>query len=342
MCGGIGVTEMINHTLLTRYTSLGGSNIEPMLPIGVLVTAFVLAVTATAFFTIKNKGTILEKIFKIVRLSVIYGLVLIIGLRPVTIETNYEFSAKNLDVLFVVDGTISMWAQDYEGYKTRIEGVRADVKYIIDELAGSSFGLVTFDDTAHVLSPYTQDMKYIKDTIDVMMMPDSYYALGSSLSVPYKDMEALLQSSNRKDNRKTVVFFLSDGEVTNSIDTVSYEALQQYVDSGAVLGYGSENGGKMKEGYDYLYDPNTGTDAISRIDEENLKKIAKELDVQYINVNGGNTALAGLIEVIKQQSTTIVEQGDGAERYVDTYYYYAAALAIMLLLEGIIFVRKTW
>ena len=283
-----------------------------------------------------------DNVFTILRLSVIYLLVLIIGLRPVSVATDYEFSAKNLDVLFVVDSTISMWAQDYNGKNTRMSGVVKDVDYIIGELAGSNFGLVTFDDTSHVLSPFTQDMKYIEDLIDIIAVPDPDYAMGSNLSVPYSDIRALLESSRKKENRKTVVFYISDGEVTNERETVSYADLADMIDTGAVLGYGSIEGGKMKNGYSYsyIYDYDNHGDAISKMDEDNLKKVAEEFDVQYLNLNGGNAALAGLIELIKQQSATVVEQGFGAERYIDTYYYYALALAVMLVIELVIFIRR--
>ena len=324
----------------TLLAMIGTGNIRPIFPIGVLIFAFIIALGVTVFFAVRSRVSLSEKIFKIVRMGIIYVLVLIIGLRPVTVETEYEFSTKNLDVLFVVDGTISMWAEDYSGNNTRMAGVKADIKYIVNELAGSNFGLVTFDDTAHVLSPYTQDMSYIIDTVDTMLMPDSYSALGSSLSVPYKDMEALLLSSSRKENRKTIVFFLSDGEITNNIELISYEDLARYVDSGAVLGYGSAFGGRMRENYSYIYDYQNSTTAISRIDEDNLKQIAEDLGISYLNVNGGNTGIQGLIEIIREQSATIVEHGDGAERYVDIYYYFAAALFVMLLMETALFIKR--
>ena len=48
------------------------------------------------------------------------------------------------------------------------------------------------------------------------------------------------------------------------------------MDAGAVLGYGTEDGGEMV--YDdwgsYVRDPETNQHAISKIDEDNLKKIA--------------------------------------------------------------------
>ena len=121
---------------------------------------------------------------------------------------------------------------------------------------------------------------------------------------------------------------------------MSYESLKDLVDTGAVLGYGTEKGGKMREGHTYVYDHETYSDALSKIDEENLQKIADELGVQYLNMNSGNTALEGLIEIIKQHSETVVEQGTGAERYIDTYYIYAAVLLLLLAFETVIFIRR--
>nr|WP_297704160.1 VWA domain-containing protein [uncultured Butyrivibrio sp.] len=315
--------------------------IQPIIPIGLMLLAFIGLFSFTVFIIVRNRTRVLDKLFSIGRLLIIYVLAFIIGLRPVTVETSYEFAAKNLDVLFVIDSTISMWALDYNGRNSRMQGVRADVNYILNELAGSNFGLVTFDDTSHVLSPFTQDLKYIADMVDLLATPESYYAYGSDLATPYYDIEALLKSSDKKENRKTIVFYISDGEVTNERKSdTSYADFAGYIDSGAVLGYGTESGGRMKENYRYIYDYETGQDAVSKIDEENLRSIAEDLGVTYLNLNDGNAALAGLIEIIKEQSQTVVERADGAERYVDTYYYYAALLAVMLLIETVIFIRK--
>lgn len=314
--------------------------IQPIFPIGLLLLGFLAVLGCTVFFSVRSGLKTSENIFMILRLSVIYLLVLIIGLRPVKVATDYEFSTKNLDVLFVVDSTISMWAQDYNGNYPRMDGVKKDVNYILGELAGSNFGLVTFDDTSHVLSPFTQDIKYIEDLFDIIAVPEATYALGSNLSVPYSDMKALLESSRKKENRKTIVFYISDGEVTSGKEVTSFAGLTSLVDSGAVLGYGSLEGGKMKDGYNYIYDYDAHSDAISKIDETNLKKIADELEIQYLNLNGTDSALEGMIEIIKQQSATIVEKGFGAERYIDTYFYFAIALAAMIMMELYIFIRR--
>ncbi len=317
-------------------------SIKPILPVGILLLVFLVLFGGTAAFIIGSKLKTQEKIFSLIRMTLIYVLVLVIGLRPVIVETRYEFATKNLDVLFVVDNTMSMWALDYNGRKERMEGVKKDVSFIIEELAGSNFGLVTFDDSAHVLSPFTQDMQYIRDLFDTFKSPDSYYAKGSDLSIPYQDIEALLLSSARKENRKTIVFYISDGEITNGRQLKNYSELAQYIDAGAVLGYGSPEGGKMKEsyGYSYVYDYQTHKDAISKIDEENLGKIAEQLGLEYLNMNSGNVSLSGAVELIKESSKTVIESGKGAEIQKDIYYFFTYPLIILLFAEIVIFVRR--
>ncbi len=325
--GRIGVAEM---------------SIRPIFPIGIMLAVFALGFLATAFLIIRTESKTTDKIFTLLRLSVIYVLVLVIGLRPVMVETKYEFETKNLDVLFVVDTTMSMWALDYNGRKERMTGVISDVNDIIDELAGSNFGLVTFDDTPHVLAPFTQDLQYIKDLLGTLSSPDSFFATGSDMSIAYQDIEALLRSSSKKENRKAIVFFISDGEITNGKELVDYSNLAQYVDAGAVLGYGSSEGGKMRRdyGYDYVYDYNTHQDALSKIDENNLKAIADALEIEYINMNSGSAGLEGQVTLIKESSKTIIENGDGAEVTTDIYYYFAYPLIFMLLVEIIVFLRR--
>ncbi len=317
-------------------------SIQPLFPIGAMLAVLAVLFLGTCYFIIRNKTKTSDKFFTLLRLTLIYVLVFIIGLRPVVVETKYEFATKNLDVLFVVDNTISMWALDYNGKKERMTGVVNDANYIINELAGSNFALVTFDDSAHVLSPFTQDMQYVRDLLDTFTKPDSYYAKGSDLSIPYQDIEALLLSSSRKENRKTIVFYLSDGEITNGKDLRDYTGLAQYIDSGAVLGYGSTNGGKMKDNYGtgFLRDMKLHGDAISKIDEENLQKIAEDLGLQYLNMNSGNAALKGAVEIIKESSKTVIESGDGAEVTRDIYYFFAYPLMLLVLIEIILISRR--
>ena len=314
--------------------------IRPILPIALLLAIAAIFIACTVWVIVKTSVKRNEKIFTVLRLGIIYILVLVIGLRPMVTDEEYEFSTRNLDVIFVVDTTISMWAVDYGNGDARIEGVQKDAKKIVEDLAGSNFAIITFDDQSHVISPCTQDMDHIKTLLDTLAPPGYGYAGGSDMSLPYKDLESLLLSSSRKENRKSIVIFMSDGEITNGHELTSYEALKDYVDSGVVLGYGTTQGAKMKIDHAYIYDEVERKDAISYMNEDNLKSIAGNLGVEYYNMNDGSQGLHQTIEVIKETSKTVSEKEDGMEKYADLYYLFAIPLVLMLILELYIFSRR--
>ena len=57
-------------------------------------------------------------------------------------------------------------------------------------------------------------------------------------------------------------------------------------------------------------------------------------------MNSGNAGLHGAVEIIKEGSKTVIESGEGAEIERDIYYFFAIPLALMMLLEIFIVVRK--
>ena len=316
-------------------------SIKPIFPIAILLVIFVILFAATGITVLKSAADIKNKVFSLIRLFAIYALALIIGLRPVIVEEDYEFQTRNLNVLFIVDTTISMWADDYKGSgSTRMEGAVKDANFIMNGLLGANFGIVTFDNTVHVISPFTQDAQFIRDMFNSLMSPDGSMAKGSKPSIAYKDVESLLKASAKKENRKTIVFFMGDGEITNSKPLEDYSALSEYIDDGAVFGYGSAEGGKMRVNGRYITDPATRDTALSYIDEDNLKKIAEDLGITYINLNKGNAGLSGIVDVIMNNSKTITEEGLGVESYKDIYYYFAYPLILLLFIEIVVFVRK--
>ena len=161
------------------------------------------------------------------------------------------------------------------------------------------------------------------------------------MDTSYYDLENLLISSSRKENRRTIVFFLSDGEVTHPSDTpVDYEVLSNFVDGGAVIGYGTKEGGKMKDGWgNTVRDSDLLREAVSSIDEESLKNIADALGIEYIH-REYNTLLTPLITRIKATGSTVTERRNDIVNYNDTYYRYVPFLMILLLLDLIIRIRE--
>ena len=313
---------------------------KPVIPLVVIVPILVVVLVCYIISVLRRKSNTGLKVLAILRISIMVLLAFLTNLRIMDKKYDAKVEMKNLDVLFVVDTTISMWAEDYKGSKTRMRGVLHDTEYIIDELSGSNFGLIRFDNRSQILAPFTQDHETVKDAFTTIKTPDVNYAKGTSLNVCKPETLQLLESSSKKDERLTILFFISDGEITDGSELESFKDLEPYVDAGAVLGYGTESGGEMQ--YDdwgsYVKDPETNQRAISKMDEGNLKKIAEDLDIDYIHMD--DTAnVRYLIESIKSGSSLTIEKSDSVT-YRDTYFYYAIPLAVLLLLELILFIRR--
>ncbi len=303
---------------------------EPLIPIIALAFLLGIPLALLLLHILRRAEHPGMKIFSALRLVLIFGLVFAIACRFKTEEKLYNSEAKNVDVLFVVDGTISMWAKDGRNGSTRIDQVRSDCRMIMEELPGASYGLVRFNNTSMVMSPYTQDTEAVEDALDLIFPPDRDYAKGSSLNTAYGDMEKMLKRSRTKKGRMTVVFFMSDGEITDGSELTSFQPLAELTDGGAVLGYGTEKGATMSVGYT-LRDPNTMQDAVSCMDEGNLKQIAGDLKVEYIHPATG-AGIKPLLQKIIQSSSTVVSDKKGVT-YIDIAWKFAIPAAILLLME---------
>ncbi|MBP3754321.1 MAG: VWA domain-containing protein [Lachnospiraceae bacterium] len=315
-------------------------NFNPVIPIPALIAIFVIALLIMLFVWIVSRENRIKSTFALVRRIAIAALAFIIALRPMREERGAEVQLSNLDVLFVLDTTLSMWAEDGPGGGTRFKAAQNDIEDIMDGLSGANFGLITFQNRAVVLAPFTQDEETLLGLLKSIQMPDRYYAQGSNMDTPCYDLENMLISSDRKENRQTIVFFLSDGEVTSATgEPYDYEVLADLVDGGAVLGYGTEKGATIKDEYGEIYNMATFEKAVSCIDEDSLEDIADQLGIEYVH-RQKSTLLTPIITQIKASSGTVKERRNDFITYQDTYFKYVPYMAGLLLLELIIDIRE--
>lgn len=315
-------------------------NLNPVIPVPALIIVFIIALLVMVFIWIRSRESRIKSTFALVRGIAIAALAFVIASRPMREEHGADVQLSNLDVLFVLDTTLSMWANDGPS-GTRFKTATSDITEIMEGLSGANFGLISFQNKAVVLAPFTQDEDTVLGLLKTIQTPDRYYMKGSSMDTPYYDLENMLISSDRKENRQTIIFFLSDGEVTGSGEMpYNYETLGSLVDGGAVLGYGTEKGGTMKDEYGDVYNTRTYEKAVSCIDEDNLREIADGLGVEYIH-RQKSTLLTPLITEIKAGSSTITERRYDYITYHDTYFKYVPYLAGLLLLELAIRIRET-
>ena len=288
-------------------------------------------------------------------------LLLVVALRP-TIpggETGPKASGE-LEVWFVVDTTSSMAAQDYgdaaeqtadpaapidpaaAAASTRLAGAKADISAITEELSGAKFSLVSFDAASTQRVPLTSDGAAVESATSVLTQEVTTYSRGSSIDEPVEILTGLLEdaAAAAPDNPR-VLFYLGDGEQTSGQAPGSFEALAPFLTGGAVLGYGTAEGGRMLEfdgfsdqyselTYIQDYSASPSTDAISMIDEAALGTIADQLGVGYVH----RTAPGDLDDVLAgiDVGELSIEPGTPGTT-VELYWIVAILLGLLSLAE---------
>jgi Ca-activated chloride channel family protein len=314
--------------------------LNPIIPIWLIIATAIAALALVVWRIISE-----PKAYRLswIRRGLMIIALILICLRPMLPGGTAETGVSNLDVLFVVDTTGSMIAEDYDGDKTRLEGVRSDIKAIATNLAGARFAMITFDNDAYLAVPFTTDSTAVLTQANVARPVGTYYSNGSSIDVPIELTKKTLETAQKKTGRIRVVFYMSDGEQTTDKKPASFAELKSLTNGGAVMGYGTEQGGRMKnvnsysnddDSYVDYYDSNYNTkDAISKIDESNLKNIAVDLDIDYYHRDKPDDAK----KITEGIQSHLDENGDNRTTSVYNDVYWIPALAFLALLSW-----ETW
>ena len=312
--------------------------INPIIPV------WLMGILCVVFLCFKRKGT-----FNFIRQIGIVLLLFIINLRIMVGDGQSETVMTGADVLFVVDKTISMFAEDYNGTERRMDAVREHCMYIMEQLPGAYYSVVSFENGVQPLTPYTSDAAMTGQAIQTLNGQGTLYAVGSSMNDALKALPEMLD--NNRDNYQ-VVFFISDGEITNGEKLEKVSGLAQHIDTGAVLGYGTKEGGAMRavsyigseDAPEYVtyYDDNFDErKALSKIDEKNLQSIADNLGVDYVHMTEVSD-IDRCLSKIRQgmEAAPKVKNEESLEGYADTYYFLVIPLLLLLIFDFLYYKRK--
>ena len=178
----------------------------------------------------------------------------------------------------------------------RVEGVASDISAIAAALPGARYSVVTFDQAARVRLPLTTDTTALDAAVETLL-PESYeVSRGTSVSEANDRLKTLLQQADaRTPERGRIVFYLGDGEQTAADPPAPFDIDKRLINGGAVLGYGTTEGGRMKAtrsrfdtSRNYIKDPATGEDARSVVSEATLRTIGDQLGLAYVHREAGD------------------------------------------------------
>ncbi len=280
----------------------------------------------------------------------------VFSLAGPSVKEPSEQKSSNVEIVFAVDRTGSMAAEDGPGGAPRFDAVRDDVETIVKETGGSRYAVLTWDSTSRIELPFTTDSSAVLSFAETLHQEVTAYSKGSSLDRPVSELVDLLESARtqRPENIRYLVL-LTDGEPSgegaNQQGVSAFESVQPLIDGGGVVGYGTEDGGVMRiyqpgQGWDpetppseYMTDPSAAPGgpvndrgeslAVSRIDLASLEELSDVLAIPLL-VNPDEARVKSFARDLMKDAKEF--PGRAGERYTYQYVLWAPALAMLPLL----------
>ena len=195
------------------------------------------------------------------------------------------------DILVVLDISLSMNAENPP--PSRLERARQKIESLLKKCPADRFGLVVFTGEAVMMCPLTLDHGYFRTIMDAVNT--------DTLSVEGSDLEGALQQAlevfqqdaeyfgNDASNNRAVVL-ISDGEQTSGEALKAAEEIGNYATI-FTIGIGDPNGAVVTfpawmRKYVRIADENLAH--ISKLDEENLSKVALAGNGAYVRITPDN------------------------------------------------------
>lgn len=261
---------------------------QPVFSKGFIVLFALLWILLLIWGFFRSKG-----IWAFIRRALLGGVLLVAMLGP-SAPAEEESITSNVEIYLAIDRTGSMAAEDWEGNQPRLEGVKRDIMALVESTAGARYSIISWDSAGRLELPLTTDGSAVESYADTLHQEITQYSSASSLNRPLLELEEeIIGAANERPQNSRFLVVFTDGENTaeESQQTLLWGALKKVIDGGAVIGYGTAEGGPMK-----VYDPAlqkggfeahymtdaSGNQAISHMDEKNLRQMADQLGVEML------------------------------------------------------------
>jgi Ca-activated chloride channel family protein len=246
--------------------------------------------------------------------------------RPRWGEGEQKVERKGVDVVYLVDSSLSMGARDV--LPSRLGAAKVLIRRLSEAMPGNRMGLVQAEGTGVVLAPLTVDGAVIDLLLDTVE-PGSMPTPGTELA-PGVDAALKLFGEGRQKHRALVL--LSDGEDFGGGLAAAADRLK---DEGVVVyafGIASPGGAPVPvpgSGQNKL-DEN-GKLVNSRLNEETLETLTRATGGLYERVTSAGTDPSPVVRRIEGMEKKTLES-DSVNTREERFQWPAAAAALALLL----------
>lgn len=192
---------------------------------------------------------------------------------------------KGVDIVFALDVSKSMLAEDIA--PSRLKKSKRIIRQILKNLQGDRVGIIGYAGSAFPQLPITTDYGAARMFLE-QMNTDMVSSQGTAIA---EAIDLSLEYFDDASKTSRVLFLITDGEDHGgSIDAIAQEAAKKNIRI-FTIGTGTAKGGRIpikNNGVvDHFLKDQKGETVITKMNERNLKEIAKVTNGEYIN--GGDT-----------------------------------------------------
>lgn len=260
--------------------------------------------------------------------------VLISLLRPQWGEHEEIIENKGMDILFVLDLSNSMLAEDVN--PSRLARSQSFVKKTLTQLSDDRVGLIGFAGRAFLAIPLTTDFDYVGEVVDSLspsVISEQGTEIGEAIDVAIKAFER-----GGTDTRKTsrAIVLISDGEDFGKNPTDVAAKIKGFESGFFAFSVGTPDGGPIPVRTDngilqnYKKD-RSGKTIISRTNPDLLSKIASAGGGKFFEISNADDAayiLTKQLSAFHKDSTKEQRKVTKIERF---QYFLGLGIALLIL-----------
>ncbi|MDF7816863.1 VWA domain-containing protein [Runella sp. MFBS21] len=303
--------------------------------IGTFLLLYALYVGRT-FWVARALGTTARAVvIKFFLRTTYFGLLIVALLGPFFGEPERDIIAEGKDVMVLVDVSKSMDATDVQ--PSRLEKVKFELQRLIASLQTNRFGLVVFATNPFLQVPLTFDLNAFElftQTLNTSQMSSGGTDICSAIDL---GVQKLIH--NKSLNTSKILLLFTDGEDFGNCERKTLTSIRQYDLQLVVVGIGTPNGGRIKDGNTWLRDDQKQV-VVSRLNSTYLRELAMATNGKYFEINNQSNAISDVVDAINSVENRLIDSRKVA--VVSNKYRYFLIAALVLILFDILVTVTTF
>ena len=269
---------------------------------------------------------------KFILFATAFSALVIAAARPQFGAKLREEKREGVEMMFVVDVSNSMLAEDFT--PNRLDRTRYAIDKLFASLNQDRVGVVVFAGEAKVQLPITTDYRMARNFAK-RLSPSLVEVQGTDLSDAI-DLASL--SFSQREGASRVMILITDGEAHDADALASAERASEQGIRIFAIGIGSPQGAPIKIGGEFIKDEK-GEMAVSRLNEELLQSITEKGNGAYIRASNAEFGLSEIVDEVEKMEKSELSTLRFDE-YNEQFYWILWVVAGLLLLEGLLLDRR--